>query len=321
MFRKPLYELLPLRSIGGKALYQCCQEFIPGFSITGINTVDRFGKAIQPRRRFFNTGSGKAGNGFRILRKRTKEGFPGFCLFGVYFRTGKGVCQILNILSGNAIIPEDIGKPVHVLKGCKERFPCCGGTGIKLIRPNRHLFQGFPGRGSRDKVQLINKGVRFIGNLLDIVQFGLRINVDIVDLIKQGFLRFGCYHFKETGELGCQRFNDRHQECAALGVDRFNGGFHSPGGVGEPVRSPGKVPLGIGGCLHQVLIPEHGLLRLAHGVKGFRDTFLKGERFQIGNGHINAQLLQRLRFSGDTGADFLESRFKVQVIERCHVGG
>ena len=91
--------------------------------------------------------------------------------------------------------------------------------------------------------------------------------------------------------------------------------------VGEAVRGVCKVALGVCRSAHDVLIAQGCLLRLGHFLVGLRDTLGHGEGFQIDHGHIDAQLLQRLRFTGDSGAELLKCLRGVEVVERRHITG
>ena len=63
------------------------------------------------------------------------------------------------------------------------------------------------------------------------------------------------------------------------------------------------------------------MLGLRHLVIRRRDTLRERVCLEVSNRHVNAELLQRLSLAGNAGADFLESRFEVKVVERRHIAG
>ena len=73
--------------------------------------------------------------------------------------------------------------------------------------------------------------------------------------------------------------------------------------------------------LHNVLIPKSGLFCRAHFLPGRVDALAHGVGFQIGNAHVNAQLLQRLGLAGNTAPQLRKGLFRVQIVERRHITG
>ena len=94
-----------------------------------------------------------------------------------------------------------------------------------------------------------------------------------------------------------------------------------PGLVGVAILRAGKVALRVGGRAHKVIVPEHNLLSLRHFVVGRCDTLREGISLEVSDRHVNAELLQGLCLTGDTGTDFLEGGLKVKIVERRHVAG
>jgi len=91
--------------------------------------------------------------------------------------------------------------------------------------------------------------------------------------------------------------------------------------VRPAVGRSGKVALCVRGNTHQIVIAQHSLLRLRHFIVRGRNTLRQRIGLQIGNRHIDAELFERFRFARNTGANLLERRVGVEVVERCHIAG
>ena len=97
--------------------------------------------------------------------------------------------------------------------------------------------------------------------------------------------------------------------------------MYAPLRVCKTIRGLCEVALRVTGGLHQILIPEHGLLALAHFGESLVQALCERECFQVCNGHIDTELLQRHCFAANPGADFFKRGFEIKVIEGCHVCG
>ena len=95
--------------------------------------------------------------------------------------------------------------------------------------------------------------------------------------------------------------------------------LHDPLLVGVAVARSGKVALCVRRGLHNVLIPQRGLLCLGHFLPGGVDALAQRIGFQIGHTHVDAQLLQRLGLTRNTAPQLGKGFFRVQIIKRRHI--